>query len=32
MKNILLLTVFSLAMMGVAHAEKADSELSLIHI
>ena len=26
MKNILLLTVFSLAMMGVAHAEKADSE------
>lgn len=26
MKNILLLTVFSMAMMGVAHAEKADSE------
>lgn len=26
MKNILLLTVFSLAIMGVAHAEKADSE------
>ena len=26
MKNILLLTVFSLAMIGVAHAEKADSE------
>ena len=26
MKSILLLTVFSLAVMGVAHAEKADSE------